>query len=1570
AKENKKSGSNKTSSDSGKVINLLTTDFERITELASYIDDIYKTPLRLCVGIWYIYKLLGISAIIGLSFSVVYFPITNMLYSRMTKMWEKLSSLNDKRVTAVTDVLQGIKAIKLFGWESRFVKKVDECRERQLEYSWNILLWQILLGFVSYLSPSFILVVILSVYVGVYGNNLTAELAFTFMTVFNMIHGSFMHLPGTFSWVTSTLVSFKRVDTYLCQPQAQDLEKRISLDRENALGFDNANLEWGSSSSEDAARKDISTAMLNTGSSSTGTSTDSRCIKGSDQTLETTPLLSDQSSSTQVESSTNSQLVSSGDQDKRVAFSLKSIDVQFPLGGLSIIAGPTGSGKTSLLSALIGDMNLTSGRILLPTADPRIDVGMGRSYKDIINLSGETLAIHDIAYVAQEAWLRNATIRENILFGEPYDRERYEEVLRVCALKPDLRILCAGDMTEIGERGVTLSGGQKQRISLARAVYSSRRILLIDDCLSAVDMPTARYILTECLLSKTALMLGRTRVLVTHHVSMCLPHAQFAMVMHDGQIKMKSTSTETHSRRELHKVLGKLYDCASDASLSDSKNSKGTSVTNDIKPEDAYNKERQEELAIQANNDSTENRIALQGTLVEDEEREEGHVKMEIWLKYFSACGGKPFWIGLVLMLILAEALSAFETYWIRMWIVSIGNDNSGGALGSLTAINNTAGTLNEFLHAMYMSVHRLFGPSIISDTGIAAIANIQLSSIVSSVWPKSISGGVRFEGKGTVFWLGIYSLLCVAAMAWAALQWTFSFFARVRASRHIHRQLLGSIVHASPRFFDSTPAGRITSRFSRDIETVDDDVLSTLVSWFGGIVSLLAIFFIISSVIPIFTVVAIIIMLLYASIAIYYLNTSRELKRLESNSMSPLLSLIGEISQGVSTIRAFSAKKFYIKESLNRLNLHNRSFYAVWTANRWLALRVDIASAAVTSICALLIIFNLDWIDASLAAFVLSYAMSFSGNMLWAIRDYNSNELNMNSVERIVQYLKIDQEANLDSTKENKPPVTWPRQGNVQVKDLTAGYVPGVPILHGVSFSVEHGEKIGVVGRTGAGKSTLSLTFLRFVEASKGQIVLDGVDISKIGLEDLRRNITIIPQDPVLFNGTIRFNLDPFDEFPDEIIWDALKRTHLVYKRDNDQSSEFSTDSESINISTTHMLVHGDNTNSGVFTSLSDVIKENGQTLSLGQRQLVAISRALVRRSKLIVMDEATASIDFETDDKIQRAIRGYEFANSTVFCIAHRVRTVIDYDRVLVLDKGKVAEFDTPLNLLQTENGIFRTMCMKSGEYDRLLELATALFDGALAKSASLSTCAAEITESLNNLLQSGQEGINFAQCSKDNSGNGYAAGMINFTTGSGDAWNVVKVYMDSDGYDGEFDAFANDIDTYVKGTGGQTSGLGGFCTAWGKAANNGSAFWNAQSSVLTSTYYNPAMKLAGKLGASFDVTKAAIYDSAIMDGPGNGGSSVGGIIDATNENINNNTSGSSGNTLTINGKYKVDEIKWLQIFLKQRTETNSDNQANADSYNAIIDDGNYNWDGDSITALDDSGDKHKIKCLSSSD
>ncbi|ORX75046.1 P-loop containing nucleoside triphosphate hydrolase protein [Linderina pennispora] len=469
-------------------------------------------------------------------------------------------------------------------------------------------------------------------------------------------------------------------------------------------------------------------------------------------------------------------------------------------------------------------------------------------------------------------------------------------------------------------------------------------------------------------------------------------------------------------------------------------------------------------------------------------------------------------------------------------------------------------------------------------------------------------------------------------------------------------------------------------------MESIGTNTLDSLIWMFADFTSALGVIIIITAVTPPFIFVAVVIT--------RYLDSTRELKRLESNASAPLLSLFGELIQGVSSIRAFGLKKYYIMEAINRSDELNRP--------RWMSVRLDAAGATVSFFCAFFILWNVHSFDAGLAGFALVHALQFKDYMLFAIRNYGDNELNMNGVERVSQYLKLDQEASAQSTPENKPVSNWPRTGDLEIEDLVVEYVPNVPVLHGLSMSIKHGEKIGVVGRTGAGKSTLSLAFLRFIEAAKGRIVLDGVDISKIGLEDLRRNVTIIPQDPVLFNGTIRFNLDPFSEYPDEIVWDALHRAHLVRERGSQTAST------AISVFEGNAIDSSLERMSGIFTSLEAEIKENGQNLSLGQRQLVALARALVRRSRLIIMDEATASVDFDTDDRIQRTIRGSEFADSTLFCIAHRLRTIIDYDRVLVLDKGKVAEFDTPANLLNRQGSIFRSMCEKSGEFEYLADAA----------------------------------------------------------------------------------------------------------------------------------------------------------------------------------------------------------------------------------------------------------------------
>ncbi|KAJ2383257.1 hypothetical protein GGI05_005374, partial [Coemansia sp. RSA 2603] len=589
-------------------MNLLTADFNRVIEVSAYLDNLYTMPLMMLIGIWYMYALLGVSALVGLSISVLFVPLSKMLFRYLTKIETKLNSLSDERVTVITELLQGIKAVKLFGWESRFLERVDERREKQLTYMWKMMIAWIRTELVSTLAPMLVLISIFATYVAVYGNRLTAEIAFTSISVFKIIRMVFEHLPGLLNWTIGGYVSLKRIDEYLQQAQVQDLEERVDFNACNEgseLGFVDANLEWSGSSPAEADTTALPSAPI--------------------AVNEQTPLLVVHSPGSQ-----SSALLADVDI---VPFSLKNVNLHFPAGGLSLIAGPTGSGKSSLLSALIGEMTLTSGRIMLPTArTPHTDPVLG-------DLTGNGLAITNIAYVAQEAWLRNATIRENILFGEPYDQKRYEEVLRICSLKPDLRILTAGDMTEIGERGVTLSGGQKQRVALARAVYSSRRNLLIDDCLSAVDTHTAKHILSECLVGKTPLMQGRTRILVTHHVSLCLPFAQHIVMLREGEIMLQGAPGELQASGAFSDVIAELEkNNVSPDAEDDKQNSSDSSdfaeTDGQLKTEDAYNEERLRRFAEQKGLDTDLGAAAIQGMLVEDEEREQGYIKPEVWLTF------------------------------------------------------------------------------------------------------------------------------------------------------------------------------------------------------------------------------------------------------------------------------------------------------------------------------------------------------------------------------------------------------------------------------------------------------------------------------------------------------------------------------------------------------------------------------------------------------------------------------------------------------------------------------------------------------------------------------------------------------------------------------------------------------------------------------------------------------------------------------------------------------------------------------------------------------------------------
>ncbi|KAJ2182322.1 hypothetical protein GGF45_000941 [Coemansia sp. RSA 551] len=1238
-----------TAASDGRVANMLTSDLESVGHISSYLNEIYTLPIEFVIGSWYLYNLLGVSALIGLAITVIYYPLTKLMVKYLIKYQRQLMKLDDERVTMLTEVFYGIRAVKLFGWQSRFVAKVQAKRDEEISAWWRLMILQLPVSFVRSLTTSLILVVILAIYALVFGHTLTADVVFPAITVFSMVSATFNSIPGIFRWMAGCYVSLTRIETFMVQSQIQGLEERVKMSpgsSEGEIGFVNASFVWGieSSSGSDSESSSIGETALpksngasRSASASTLESTEQTPLASSRQSTSygaITPNTVDDEDDEAMTPVTATATANKSDspngkttQTGMIDFKLSDITLRFPTGGMSIIVGSTGAGKSSLLSALIGEMSLTQGHINLPTVDPRVlDAQLQNGkYREVIELASLGTVMTDVAYVSQEAWLRNATIRENILFGEVYDADRYEEVLRVCALKPDLRLMAAGDRTEIGERGITLSGGQKQRVALARAVFSRRRILLIDDCLSAVDAHTAKHILNECLVGKTGLMQGRTRVLVTHHVSACLPHSDYVAVLRNGRVALSGTPKELQMMGHFSTEILSLDRGSQEADKEKEDSSEGEQDTinvNDTKSEDTYNSERSQGAG------------GDEGMLVEDEEREQGYVRPQVWFEYMRMCGGWVFWTVVVMFVFINRAAGIAQDYWVRLWMSEA---NSGGAS----------------------------------------------SSDVS-------------------YWLGMYILLGMVSTALRLASSINETVGALRAARKYHEMLFSRLINAMPRFFDCTPIGRVISRFSRDMRTIDDSILGSITVLIMQITQVGSVFGIISMVTPPFVVIALAMIVAYTLMAIYYLNATRELKRLDSISMSPLLSLFSELITGVESIRAFGAQNQYTMEAMNRVDVHNRPFYMLWAANRWLCARIEFSGCIVSFSTTVLIVTSLDNIDAGLAGFVLMYAISFSDYMLWFIRNYSECEISMNSVERVNQYLVLEQEASQPAT-ETFLPDTWPTRGSIEVKDLTIEYVPDSPVLHDLTFSVKHGEKIGVVGRTGAGKSTLSLAFLRFIEAARGSISIDGVDISKIALDDLRRRVTIIPQDPVLFNGTIRFNLDPFDEYPDELVWDALKRAHLVRDKtgtDSDESSECN----SVEAGAPGTVL-GMNE---VFTSLEAEIKENGQNLSLGQRQLVAIARALVRRSRLVILDEATASVDFELDSRIQRTIRGPEFADSSLFCIAHRLRTIIDYDRVLVLDKGRIAEFDTPWNLIQIPGGSFRSMCEKSGEFEHLFSAA----------------------------------------------------------------------------------------------------------------------------------------------------------------------------------------------------------------------------------------------------------------------
>ncbi|XP_035260765.1 canalicular multispecific organic anion transporter 2 isoform X2 [Anguilla anguilla] len=879
---------------------------------------------------------------------------------------------------------------------------------------------------------------------------------------------------------------------------------------------------------------------------------------------------------------------------------LHNINLMVPSGSLLAVVGNVGCGKSSLLSALLGEME---------------------------KLEGEISIRGSVAYVPQQAWIQNATLRDNILFGNPYNEQKYRCVLDACALTPDLEVLPGGDQTEIGEKGINLSGGQRQRVSLARSLYSEADVYLLDDPLSAVDAHVAKHIFDKVIGPEGALQ-GKTRILVTHGISF-LPQVDNIMVMVDGRV------SEMGSYNDLLKQNGAFAEFLRNYALEDITEEDEEIVAmieDDDFPDDALS--NHVDMGDEPVVNETKRQFIRQISVISNDM--ENPKKMSVRQR---RCSERKHVEPLekkqkpVEKLIQAETAETGRVKLKVFW-------EYAKAVGPLLSI---------FICFLY------------GCQNAAAIgANIWLSQ-----WTND--SGLNQTEQNTQMRVGVYAALGLTQGILVMISSFTLAMGNIGAAKKLHSVLLENKFHTPQSFFDTTPIGRIINRFSKDIYVIDEVLPSTILMFLGTFFNSMSTMAVIVVTTPIFAVVIVPLAVIYVFVQRFYVATSRQLKRLESVSRSPIYSHFSETITGTSVIRAYMRQGAFILISDMKVDENQRSYYPGIVSNRWLGVRVEFIGNCIVLFAALFAVMGKDSLSPGLVGLSVSYALQVTMSLNWMVRMTSDLESNIVAVERVKEYSETQTEAPWE-IEDKKPPPEWPTQGKVEFHDYSVRYREGLDlVLKNLTLSVKGGEKIGIVGRTGAGKSSMTLCLFRLLEAAGGEITIDEVKISDIGLHDLRSKLTIIPQEPVLFSGTLRMNLDPFEKYTDEEVWKALELSHLKKFVSNQPSK------------------------------LDLECSEGGENLSVGQRQLVCLARALLRKTRILILDEATAAIDLETDDLIQSTIRT-QFEDCTVFTIAHRLNTILDYTRVLVLDKGQIAEFDTPTNLIG-KKGIFYGMAKDAG-------------------------------------------------------------------------------------------------------------------------------------------------------------------------------------------------------------------------------------------------------------------------------
>uniref|UniRef100_A0A8C6QKQ4 ATP-binding cassette, sub-family C member 9 n=1 Tax=Nannospalax galili TaxID=1026970 RepID=A0A8C6QKQ4_NANGA len=1021
-----------------------------------------------------------------------------------------------ERLKKTNEILKGIKLLKLYAWENIFCRSVEETRMKELSSLKTFALYTSLSIFMNAAIPIAAVLATFVTHAYASGNNLKPAEAFASLSLFHILVTPLFLLSTVVRFAVKAIISVQKLNEFLLSDEIGDDSWRTG---EGALTLE-------------SCKKHI------------GAVTDGYFSWGSGLAT------------------------------------LSNIDIRIPTGQLTMIVGQVGCGKSSLLLAILGEMQTLEGKVHwsnVNESEPSFEATRSRNR-------------YSVAYAAQKPWLLNATVEENITFGSPFNRQRYKAVTDACSLQPDIDLLPFGDQTEIGERGINLSGGQRQRICVARALYQNTNIVFLDDPFSALDIHLSDHLMQEGIL-KFLKEDKRTLVLVTHKLQY-LTHADWIIAMKDGSVLREGTLKDIQTKDvELYEHWKTLMN-RQDQELEKDMEADQTTLERKTLRRAMYSREAKAQME-----DEDE----------EEEEEEDDDDNMSTVMRLRTKMPWKTCWwyltsggFFLLFLMIFSKLLKHSVIVAIDYWLATWTSEYN---------INNTGKADQTFYVA---------GFSILCGAGI-------FLCLVTSL---------------TVEWMGL------------------------TAAKNLHHNLLNKIILGPIRFFDTTPLGLILNRFSADTNIIDQHIPPTLESLTRSTLLCLSAIGMISYATPVFLVALVPLGVAFYFIQKYFRVASKDLQELDDSTQLPLLCHFSETAEGLTTIRAFRHETRFKQRMLELTDTNNIAYLFLSAANRWLEVRTDYLGACIVLTASITSISGSS--NSGLVGLGLLYALTITNYLNWVVRNLADLEVQMGAVKKVNSFLTMESENYEGTMDPSQVPEHWPQEGEIKIHDLCVRYENNLkPVLKHVKAYIKPGQKVGICGRTGSGKSSLSLAFFRMVDIFDGKIVIDGIDISKLPLHTLRSRLSIILQDPILFSGSIRFNLDPECKCTDDRLWEALEIAQLK------------------------------NMVKSLPGGLDAVVTEGGENFSVGQRQLFCLARAFVRKSSILIMDEATASIDMATENILQKVVMT-AFADRTVVTIAHRVSSIVDAGLVLVFSEGILVECDTGPNLLAHKNGLFSTLVM----------------------------------------------------------------------------------------------------------------------------------------------------------------------------------------------------------------------------------------------------------------------------------